>query len=795
MLEKTIATSGADEKTPSIPQYFSWINNTDEGGCEEQTLINLEYFKWLHDEYGMEISIYALDEGNIDGPWGRHENLYTSKKTLGQYPEGLGKCAAKAGEFGCRLGIWAGADGFGDTPEEEAERVSMFLRICRDYNIREIKFDTVCDWLRTEKRGTFKRMVDECRKICPDLIVLNHRHDLGEAAICSTTFLLDGLETYVDVHSYNTVSGPHHRMGELTRGLVPGMIRLTEDHGVCISSSIDAFEDGLILQAFARCLILAPEIYGNPWLMRDDEHKKLARIYNIHAKYRDILVNGFALPEATYTKNSVSRGDENTRLLTFSNPKWTAGKVSLGINGEIGLWGKTGDEFIIKCLHPYEELLGCAEWNSRFEIELEPARAGLFLVQRKELFLKDGFALSGCRYETVYGPGAVPARLDIYKADGRITSVGNRDIRADLSGDSTTRRPVFLGKLEECGMPENARQLYESTCFSSTNDAFEAQSRRRAGDTLIPQVKAAREAFFRQANYRARGCESSFMFDGDPDTFFDGQSVSYRTRLEGGCLRVDIGGIFEAGDVEIEFVSFDSEKEHTDRGDFHKEIAIPDIEPKGDFSEDLLNWTSAPRRDIETVRRLDAPVTVYVYDLVEYYPARIIKVTYHIGGRMRYFRLPRPMDRIVSFRVFDTSRREIAMPCPKATNLFAPWRDGMFSRAKKTGITIPADMTDDMFIAVANNGYHGTEGVYCAMEADGIPVGSCDRAPAHNVNNWEYITHPGESGYTYFFRPSPDMRGKTATVYALFRNSCDVTTEAWLCDSITKSPIGTVELP
>ena len=32
---------GADEKTPSKAQYFSWINNTNEGPTEAQTLINI----------------------------------------------------------------------------------------------------------------------------------------------------------------------------------------------------------------------------------------------------------------------------------------------------------------------------------------------------------------------------------------------------------------------------------------------------------------------------------------------------------------------------------------------------------------------------------------------------------------------------------------------------------------------------------------------------------------------------------------------------------------------------------
>ncbi|MDP6111407.1 MAG: hypothetical protein QGG53_06005, partial [Planctomycetota bacterium] len=59
--------TGADEQTPSRSQYFSWINNTNEGSTEEQTRINLEFFRWLHDEFGMVLDIYAWDAGHIDG--------------------------------------------------------------------------------------------------------------------------------------------------------------------------------------------------------------------------------------------------------------------------------------------------------------------------------------------------------------------------------------------------------------------------------------------------------------------------------------------------------------------------------------------------------------------------------------------------------------------------------------------------------------------------------------------------------------------------------------------------------
>ena len=113
MIEKNKLTSGADETTPSHPQYFSWINNTNEGATEEQTLINLEYFKWLHDTYGMNLEIYAWDAGNLDGSGGTYAHPDETPKLKEQYPNGYGPSAKKAAEFGCSLGVWAGADGFG----------------------------------------------------------------------------------------------------------------------------------------------------------------------------------------------------------------------------------------------------------------------------------------------------------------------------------------------------------------------------------------------------------------------------------------------------------------------------------------------------------------------------------------------------------------------------------------------------------------------------------------------------------------------------------------------------------
>ena len=89
----TFPLAGADESTPSLSHYFSWIDNTNEGSTEKQTLANLEFFKWLHDDYGMELDIYALDAGAIDTPGGY--GSMDSERFKKQFPNGFGPIAEK----------------------------------------------------------------------------------------------------------------------------------------------------------------------------------------------------------------------------------------------------------------------------------------------------------------------------------------------------------------------------------------------------------------------------------------------------------------------------------------------------------------------------------------------------------------------------------------------------------------------------------------------------------------------------------------------------------------------------
>jgi hypothetical protein len=210
--------------------------------------------------------------------------------------------------------VWLGPDGFGDTPQQEQARIDLLAGLCRDHDFKLFKMDAVCGQLRDGKQPAFIRLMEACRKHSPDLIVLNHRLNLGKAEPYVTTFLWEGAETYIDVHMSNDMTAPHNRAKSLDRGLPPDLKRLAEDHGVCLSSCLDYWQDDLILQAFNRSMILAPQLYGSPWFLRDDEFPQLARIFNLHRKYRNILVKGIVLPEETYGPHAVSRGNDKSIL-------------------------------------------------------------------------------------------------------------------------------------------------------------------------------------------------------------------------------------------------------------------------------------------------------------------------------------------------------------------------------------------------------------------------------------------------------------------------------------------------
>jgi hypothetical protein len=738
---------GADEKTPSRAQYFSWINNTNEGATEAHSLINLDFFRWLFDEYGMVLDIYAFDAGAIDGK--RFYGRMDSDRFRGQFPRGFEPIYRKAAAMGTRLGIWGGPDGFGDTPEEERARTEMMVGLCRDLEFALFKFDSVCGPLRPEKEDAFIHMMTECRRFSPDLILLNHRLGLERAQAYATTFLWEGKETYIDVWSTNRVTAPHHRADALSRGLVPDLLRLTEDHGVCLSSCLDYWEDDLVLQAFNRSLILAPQIYGNPWLLRDNEFPRLARIFNLHRRYRELLVSGMVLPSGRFGPSAVSRGDGRTRLVTLRNLGWEPVTYSVPLDRGIGL--EPGGRVHCRRFHPAERILGDFRYGETLDVEVAPFRSCLLLITRDSC---EEPGILGCDYEVVRNVPGRPVSLRLLGLPGTEAKIrlpegwqGTKGAQLDgerndplargetvavrFSGNPLSR-PVHrrLSEMQPCDIPAEAAALYEATVFAADNNALEVRELGRSGPTRIPQVQRARSAFFDQAVFLERGIWDRNLFDGDPSTgFWPSRKYRIDQRVKGGCLRLDLGRVTDVDRIVLHVPDeYSLQPLLLDEGNFVE------------VSRDLRRWE---------------------------------RLTYLAGTRMvvelprpvRYLRFPAYPDRIVEIEGVKEGR-SVPRDSWRATNLFAHPR--RMKPVKSWSAMIELEQwVEGSYLCVAIEGDHGEEGAYAAVKVGGRLVGCPDRAPSFPSNTWEYCNARRERNYTYYLPLTRDMIGQAIEVYVL----------------------------
>jgi hypothetical protein len=793
-------TRGATEDTPSLSQYFSWINNTNEGSNEEQTLINLEFFQWLHDEYGMILDIYAFDAGNIDGP-----GYYGSTKTekfKNQFPNGFKPIYEKAKAMDCRLGVWLGPDGFGNTPEQEAARNDMLVKFCKEYEFLLFKVDAVCTQLRPEKQDAFARLMTECRKFSPDLILLNHRLELGHAEKHATTFLWRGEESYIDVHMANNQTGTHNRVGALSRGLVPDLKRLTEDTGVCISSCLDFWDDDLILQAFNRSLILAPEIYANPWFLRDNEFPKLARIYNLHRRYRDILTKGIVLPEKQYGPNAVSRGDNGRRLITLRNLTWEPVKYKIDLDESIGLKGKGWAS--LYQFHPTEKFLGETSENRKsIEVEVMPFRSCLLLATTDK---NPEVVVKGCDYEVVrdtkgkdvivnvMGYPGTKANISLETGSESFARVRMEGKPADELLKGKALEVIFegdkiknpwhrkLGDLRECPIPKDAETLYEATCFSTDSDPLEYRSLRRSGPTQIKQVQNARDAFLNQWMYKERGIDPSYLFDGNPETVYTFKA--FRRFVREKNLRIDFGKVIDIDTLTILI----GDQTRKSKDPMSGSGGRPPIEPESyiaEVSANLKTWKPAELILGKTEAKIRIPAGTNVrYLRTNHVPRKVKDITGHYrnvalattGWRSSYF-----FNRLAN------------RPIVKAFSL-------------KFNLD---EYVEGSYICVPLDGEHGTEGAFAALKYSSSKlndpsggeiskgemvqeyVGAPRRAPSYQSNAWEYGVRSRDSNYTYFIPVTKDMLGKPLelVVLAMDKDKLDFKPSAW----ITTNPIPMVK--
>jgi len=754
---------GADESTPSRAQYFSWINNTNEGATDAQTRANLAFFRWLHDEYGMVLDIYAFDAGAIDGAgfYGSTD----SERFHRQFPQGFGPLAELASQSGTRLGVWGGPDGFGDTADEAEKRIQTMVDLCRLHHFMLFKFDGVCGGLRPDKQDAFVRQMTECRRYSPDLILLNHRLELGKGMPHATTFLWEGAETYIDVHMVNETPTTHNRACALSRDLVPELKRLCEDHGVCLSSCLDYWEDDLVLQAFNRCLILAPEIYGNPWLLRDDEFPRLARIYNLHRRYREIMVNGIVLDETQHGPLAVARGDADTRLLTLRNLAWTPVVRRITLDESVGLApGKGAIE--VRQFHPVERMRGAHAYGASVEIEVLPFRACLLLVTRKPCGEP---GVEGCAYEVVRNVPGKPVVIKLLGEPGTQARIqlrvpGRTFKRATVDGEEHPAMlgekslPVsfpgvrlkqpwhrMLGALTSTDVPGDAEALYEATCFAADNNALEVRELQRSGPTAIAAVAAARDAFLQQEAFRQRFVSDAGLFNDEADTGF-GVSRRYGhadPRGRRGCFRLDLGR-----ETAMDFLR---------------------LECGGQYFVQPLKWQEsvggAVSADLRTWRHVRFFVTG---DIEADLP----------GTPIRYVRLDTCPDLVRKVRGYQ-SGQALCRAGWRASHLFP----GFGSAIQAWSLTFRLDeAAPGAYLALAVQGEFGAESVTAALRLSDGYVGAARRSPSFPSNTWEYPVCRTDGNYTYYFPVTQELLGREveAIVLLLRGGKPDVRPELWI---------------
>ena len=658
-----------------------------------------------------------------------------------------------------------GPDGFGSTPEEEKARIDMLISLCRDYNFIAFKVDAVAGQLRPEKQETFKQAINMCRSYCPDLMILNHRVKFGAAQPVVTTSLWEGVETYIDVFMPNDRTAVHHRAGALARELPPGLTRRLEDHGVCLSSCLDFWEDELVLQAFNRSLLLSPSIYGNPWFLRDDEYPKFARIFNLHKKYKDILVEAIELPESQYGPYAVARGDIHTRFITLRNLTWNPKAYWIKADDSIGL--RQSDSVSVRQLFPFEEIFPDLKWGDSFEVNVLPFRTCLILVSTTP---PDEFGVLGCSYEIIRDIPGKPVIIKLIGMPGRSANIqlpvnSRRFASAQIDGVARNeliqgkkinvkfpgkiiREPWHkkLGTLTPCDVPKDAEALFEATCFAADNNALEVRSLQRSGSSEVPQVIAAREAFFNKKMFSNRGIWDKNLFDADLHTFFI-------ARLDKRALRVDFD---EPIFMDKLVIRVRDRQEH----DLNPALHTFDDNTVTQVSEDLKTWT-----DLQLGFKGKGTIAQAI-------------VPAHIA--FRYLRIQGAPQRIAEIEVYSKGKK-VDRARWRASNLFYSYQHKPAISAWSLSMRLP-EIHKNSYLAVALNGKHGDEGAYAALRVDDAYVGAPDRSVSFPSNTWEYFNVEADSNYTYYFPLKSEMVGRNLDIVVLILQDGlnEIKPEAWI---------------
>jgi hypothetical protein len=333
--------------------------------------------------------------------------------------------------------------------------------------------------------------------------------------------------------------------------------------------------------------------------------------------------------------------------------------------------------------------------------------------------------------------------------DGVDTSplLEGKALRVDFPGQrSKTDWHRKIGDLEPCPVPADAEALFEATCYAADNNALEVRSLLRSGPSGIPQVDAARTAFFSKPMFVNRGIWDRNLFDGRMETAFI-------ARLGGRSFRLDFGRPLRMDRIVLKVRDRQAADLSPDLDSFEKDAAA-------EVSADLGTWVPlAPAWGGKgTIAILHTPSDrPWRYLRISGAPRRLSEVEAYLGGE--------PLDRS-AWRASNLFHAYALRPA------VAAWR-----------LTFkPEEVHRNAYLAVALNGKHGDEGAYAALRVDGRLVGAPDRAVSFPSNTWEYYNVETDGNYTYYFPLPESTAGKTVDIVVLILQggTNGVKPEAWI---------------
>ena len=175
-------------------------------------------------------------------------------------------------------------------PRRKKARIEQMVRQCRDLDFALLSSTRSPDPF-VPKENSLHPHDDQWRKGSPGSPSAQAPISLDKAEARATTFLWE--KRGLCRCTFHRPGDEHRTMVQIAaepQGLVPDLKRLTEDHTACACPRGPRSLGRRSCPPGVHQPCSAPQIYGNPWLLRDDQFPKLRGSSACFRKYREILV-------------------------------------------------------------------------------------------------------------------------------------------------------------------------------------------------------------------------------------------------------------------------------------------------------------------------------------------------------------------------------------------------------------------------------------------------------------------------------------------------------------------------